>query len=122
MCTALQSMVLDERRLGEYLGPILKHTYTLPQVQVQKSLVYAGSNFRLRELVHDMIVSKRSVKVGAIGGSITHGAKASVIGVTRLVQSSRPVHEVRHFPEPASPCASGALPGNPQCFENEHVP
>jgi hypothetical protein len=53
-----------------------------PQIeQVQKSLVYLGPNARLRRVVHDLIVGKH-VRVGAIGGSITHGAKASKIGET----------------------------------------
>jgi hypothetical protein len=78
----LQNLVLDERRFGDMLGPVLRHEYTLPIPQVQKSLVYTGSNFRLRKLVHDMILGKRRIKVGAIGGSITNGAKASVIGET----------------------------------------
>lgn len=78
----LKSLVLDERRFGDMLGPIMRHDYTLPLPQVQKALVYTGSNFRLRKLVHDMILGKRAIKVGAVGGSITNGAKASVIGET----------------------------------------
>lgn len=78
----LQSLELDARRFGDILGHIMRHEYTLPIPQVQKSLVYTGANFRLRKLVHDMILGKRPFKVGAIGGSITNGAKASVIGET----------------------------------------
>jgi len=46
---------------------------------------------RLRRVVHDLIKGGKSIKVGAIGGSITNGAKASVIGETgaSLVPASR---------------------------------
>jgi hypothetical protein len=42
-------------------------------------------------VVHDLIKGGKSIKVGAIGGSITNGAKASVIGETgaSLVPASR---------------------------------
>jgi hypothetical protein len=57
------------------------HKHACPPPQVQRSLVYLGANQRLRRVVHDMLVGK-SVRVGAIGGSITHGAKATKIGET----------------------------------------
>jgi hypothetical protein len=135
----LASVTVGDRRMGDLLGPILRHKYELPPAQVrmlgggrgrggggraaaaapgargparapaerprrrlrrlppahaappprrypsikqvQKSLVYLGTNQRLRRVVHDLMVGK-DIRVGAIGGSITHGAKASKIGET----------------------------------------
>ncbi len=53
--------------------------YELPPVQIAKSLVYLGPNYRLRRVVHDLMRGGKTIRVGAIGGSITHGAKASRI-------------------------------------------
>lgn len=44
--------------------------------------MYLGPNQRLRRVVHDLMVGGKTIRVGAIGGSITHGAKASKIGET----------------------------------------
>lgn len=81
-------------RLGAPSHPLLRPSRPQnPSVllaQVQKSLVYLGPNARLRRVVHDLIVG-RDVRLGAIGGSITHGAKASKIGETdwfRCVEAS----------------------------------
>jgi hypothetical protein len=43
-----QSLQLDGKALGDFLRHTMQHQYTLPMEQVQKSLVYLGSNFRLR--------------------------------------------------------------------------
>lgn len=46
----LQSLQLDGKALGEFLRHTMQHQYTLPMEQAQKSLVYLGSNFRLRKV------------------------------------------------------------------------
>lgn len=113
----LQAITLERRRFTEILGPILQHQYTLPMTQVQKSLVYTGSNYRLRRVVHDMILGKRPIKVGAIGGSITNGAKASIIGETdwfslvgRYLKTA--------FPKAIITTRNGALPATPSALMN----
>lgn len=45
-----QSLQLDGKSLGDFLRHTMQHQYTLPMEQVQKSLVYLGSNFRLRKV------------------------------------------------------------------------
>ncbi|KAF6266240.1 hypothetical protein COO60DRAFT_1632898 [Scenedesmus sp. NREL 46B-D3] len=99
------------------LGPIMRHDYTLPLPQVQKALVYTGSNFRLRKLVHDMILGKRAIKVGAVGGSITNGAKASVIGETDWF-SLVGKYMQRAFPRASISLRNGALPATPSALMN----
>lgn len=113
----LQSLVLDERRVGELLGPIMGHAYTLPMPQVQKSLVYTGTNFRLRRVVHDLIVGKRTIKVGAVGGSITHGAKASKVGETDWFSLVGKYLKAA-FPRAAISMRNGALPATPSALMN----
>lgn len=109
--------MLDNRRFTEILGPIMHHQYTLPMTQVQKSLVYTGSNYRLRRVVHDMIIGKRPIKVGAIGGSITHGAKASVIGETDWFSLVGKYLKTA-FPRTNITTRNGALPATPSALMN----
>lgn len=113
----LQSMKLDGRHLLDILGPIMDHQYTLPMTQVQKSLVYTGSNYRLRRVVHDMVMGKKPIKVGAIGGSITHGAKASVIGKTDWF-SLVGTYLQSAFPKANITTRNGALPATPSALMN----
>lgn len=113
----IQSMLLDDRKFGDFLGPVMQHAYVLPQAQVQKSLVYTGSNFRLRKLVHDLILGKRAIKVGAIGGSITHGAKASVMGKTDWF-SLVGTYMKAAFPRSQISFRNGALPATPSALMN----
>lgn len=112
----LQNLKLDNHPLGDFLGHIMQHKYVLPREQMQKSLVYTGSNFRLRKVVHDLILGKR-IKVGAIGGSITNGAKASKIGETdwfSLVGS----YLRTAFPKANITTRNGALPATPSALMN----
>eukprot|EP00879_Flechtneria_rotunda_P016086 GHRR01016827.1.p1 GENE.GHRR01016827.1~~GHRR01016827.1.p1 ORF type:complete len:534 (+),score=145.77 GHRR01016827.1:354-1955(+) len=113
----LQGLVLDNRRLGDFLGPIMRHEYTLPMSQIQKSLVYMGSNYRLRRVVHDLILGRRPIKVGAIGGSITHGAKASVIGETDWFSLVGKYLKAA-FPRATISTRNGALPATPSALMN----
>jgi lysophospholipase L1-like esterase len=113
----LAGLMVDERRVGDLLGPVLRYKYELPPAQVQRSLVYVGANERLRRVVHDLMVGGRTVKVGAIGGSITHGAKASVIGETdwfslvgRYLRGA--------FPRANVTTRNGALPATPSALMN----
>lgn len=63
------------------LAPLWHHTFNLPMSQLQRSLVYVGPNARLRRVLRGLAAGQ-ATKVGVIGGSISHGAKASVIGRT----------------------------------------
>jgi hypothetical protein len=63
------------------LRPLWNHTFHLPMAQLQRSLVYVGPNHRLRKVIWGL-QQGRTTKVGVIGGSISHGAKASKIGET----------------------------------------
>lgn len=82
-CSAQSPLPSTAARLCPAAAPALSAPRSTrpPRRQVQKSLVYLGANQRLRRVVHDLMVGK-PVRVGAIGGSITHGAKASKIGDT----------------------------------------
>lgn len=116
----LQSLRLDDHpvlSLGHLLGRVLQHQYTLPMEQVSKGLVYTGSNFRLRKVVRDLVVSKRPIKVGAIGGSITNGAKASVIGQTDWF-SLVGTYLKTAFPRANITTRNGALPATPSALMN----
>jgi len=62
--------------------------FKLPQLQLRKGLVYSGSGFRLRRVVHDML-SGRPVKIGVVGGSISWGHGASKYGLTDWVSLLR---------------------------------
>jgi hypothetical protein len=113
----LQSLKLDGHGLGDFLRHIMQHDYILPLEQLQKSLVYTGSNYRLRKVVHDLILANRPIKVGAIGGSITNGAKASKIGETdwfSLVGS----YMKTAFPKANVTTRNGALPATPSALMN----
>lgn len=84
------------------LRPLWNHTFHLPMAQLQRSLVYVGPNHRLRRVIRGL-QQGRTVKVGVIGGSISHGAKASKIGETdwfslvgQFLRSSYPQAKVRH--------------------------
>lgn len=84
---------------------------------MQKGLVYTGSNFRLRKVIHDLILGKRPLKIGAIGGSITNGAKASKIGETdwfSLVGS----YLTTAFQRANITTRNGALPATPSALMN----
>lgn len=113
----LQSLKLDNRSLGDFLRHIMDHKYSLPLEQVQKGLVYTGSNFRLRTVVHDLILGKRPIKVGAIGGSITNGAKASRIGKTDWFSLVGKYLQVA-FPRANVTTRNGALPATPSALMN----
>jgi hypothetical protein len=63
------------------LSPLWNYTFTLPQSQLQRSLVYIGPNHRLRRVLLGL-QQGQPTKVGVIGGSISHGASASKIGQT----------------------------------------
>jgi hypothetical protein len=63
------------------LAPLWNYTFTLPQSQLQRSLVYIGPNHRLRRVLLGLQQGQLT-KVGVIGGSISHGASASKIGQT----------------------------------------
>eukprot|EP00882_Tetradesmus_deserticola_P020334 GHRQ01021956.1.p2 GENE.GHRQ01021956.1~~GHRQ01021956.1.p2 ORF type:complete len:174 (-),score=58.25 GHRQ01021956.1:92-613(-) len=63
------------------LAPLWNYTFTLPQSQLQRSLVYIGPNHRLRRVLLGL-QQGQPAKVGVIGGSISHGASASKIGRT----------------------------------------
>ncbi|KAI8475674.1 MAG: hypothetical protein J3K34DRAFT_27974 [Monoraphidium minutum] len=109
-------IVVNGQRMGDLLGPVLKHTYELPPTQVQRSLVYLGPNARLRRVVHDLIVG-RPVRVGAVGGSITHGAKASKIGETDWFSLvGRYLKDA--FPRSNVTARNGALPATPSALMN----
>eukprot|EP00775_Hariotina_reticulata_P005681 gene5681-5919_t len=95
------------------LRPLWNHTYHLPMAQLQRSLVYVGPNHRLRRVIRGL-QQGRTVKVGVIGGSISHGAKASKIGETdwfslvgQFLRSSYPQAKVdlRNGCLPATPSA-----------------
>jgi hypothetical protein len=119
------------RSVGDLLGPVLTEwEYALPLPQVRKSLVYAGgANARLRRVVHDLLVgagatangdgttNKPTIKVGAIGGSITHGAKASRMGendwFSLVGQYMRAA-----FPNANVVVRNGALPATPSALMN----
>lgn len=122
------------RSVGDLLGPVLTEwDYSLPLPQVRKSLVYAGgANARLRRVVHDLLVgagasangengnsntNKPTIKVGAIGGSITHGAKASRMGendwFSLVGQYMRAA-----FPNANVVVRNGALPATPSALMN----
>lgn len=113
----LQSLQLDGHGLGNLLRHVMSHQYTLPMEQVQKGLVYTGSNFRLRKVVHDLVVSKRPIKVGAIGGSITNGAKASKIGETDWFALVGQYLKAA-FPKANITTRNGALPATPSALMN----
>lgn len=113
---SLSALQLNEQRMGDLLGPVLRYKYDLPPVQVQKSLVYLGPNHRLRRVVHDLMVGK-TIRVGAVGGSITHGAAASKIGETdwfslvgKYLQGA--------FPKSNVIMRNGALPATPSALMN----
>jgi hypothetical protein len=113
----LKSLKLNDHALGDFLRHVMQHQYTLPLEQAQKSLVYTGSNYRLRKVVHDLILGTRPIKVGAIGGSITHGAKASTIGETDWF--SRVAKYLRTaFPRASISTRNGALPATPSALMN----
>lgn len=113
----LQSLKLDGHGLGDFLRHIMQHDYVLPLEQLQKSLVYTGSNFRLRKVVHDLILAKRPIKVGAIGGSITNGAKASKIGETDWFSLVGKYMKAA-FPKANITTRNGALPATPSALMN----
>lgn len=113
----MQSLKLDNRSLRDFLRHIMDHKYSLPLEQVQKGLVYTGSNFRLRTVVHDLILGKRPIKVGAIGGSITNGAKASRIGETDWFSLVGKYLQVA-FPRANVTTRNGALPATPSALMN----
>lgn len=111
------SLVLEGRRVGEVLGPILVHDFTLPPSQLAKSLVYTGANYRLRRVVHDLVTARRPLRVGAIGGSITHGAKASERGRTDWF-SLVGAYLRSAFPRAEISTRNGALPATPSALMN----
>lgn len=116
------------RSVGDLLGPVLTEwEYALPLPQVRKSLVYAGgANARLRRVVHDLLVgagagsdatAKPTIKVGAIGGSITHGAKASRMGENDWF-SLVGTYMRAAFPNANVVVRNGALPATPSALMN----
>ena len=113
----LSGLELDDHSVSDLLGPVMHYKYDLPLPQVRKSLVYTGSNFRLRRVVHDMMMGGRTIKVGAIGGSITHGAKASVIGETDWF-SLVGTYLKEAFPRANITTRNGALPATPSALMN----
>jgi len=121
--------------------------YALPLPQVRRSLVYAGgANARLRRVVHDLLVggggggsgnggsggsggggggsggggeadTRPTIKISAIGGSITHGAKASRMGENdwfALVGA----YARAAFPRARVLTRNGALPATPSALMN----
>ena len=46
---------------------LLQYHHSLPAVQLRKGLVYQGSNFRLRRVMHGLMQRKQPIKVGIIG-------------------------------------------------------
>jgi UDP-glucose:glycoprotein glucosyltransferase len=113
----LSGMVIDEHRVSDLLGPILRHKYELPLVQVRRSLVYGSHSVRMRRVVHDMWLGKRPIKVGAIGGSITHGAVASKRGETDWVSLVGKYLRTA-FPRTNITMRNGALPATPSALMN----
>jgi hypothetical protein len=131
--SALSTGGPQPRVVGDLLGPVLTEwEYSLPLPQVRKSLVYTGgANARLRRVVHDLLVGggggngdsssssrpRPTIKVGAIGGSITHGAKASRMGendwfslVGKYMRDA--------FPNADVVTRNGALPATPSALMN----
>lgn len=83
------------------LQPLWNYTFTLPLPQLQRSMVYVGPNHRLRRVLLGL-QQGQTTRVGVIGGSISHGAKASKIGQTdwfslvgKFLQSSYPKAKVK---------------------------
>jgi hypothetical protein len=111
------SLVLEGRRVSDVLGPVLKHNFTLPPAQLAKALVYTGANFRLRRTVHDLVTARRPVRVGAVGGSITHGAKSSQPGKTDWF-SLVGAYLRTAFPHAEISMRNGALPATPSALMN----
>lgn len=78
----LSFVSVHNHKLSTLLGTILAHQFTIPEAQLHRSLVYTGSNHRLRRVVHDLMTGRRVVRIGAVGGSVCWGWKASAVGVT----------------------------------------
>jgi hypothetical protein len=128
------------RSVGDLLGPVLTEwEYALPLPQVRKSLVYSGgANARLRRVVHDLLVgngngnggngnggnsgggdadNRPTIKISAIGGSITHGAKASRMGENDWF-SLVGKYARAAFPNARVVTRNGALPATPSALMN----
>jgi len=67
-------------------------------------------------VVHDLLLGKR-IRVGAIGGSITHGAKASKIGETDWFSLVGKYLRTA-FPRANITTRNGALPATPSALMN----
>lgn len=71
-------------------------------------------SFFVTKVVHDLILAKKPIKVGAIGGSITNGAKASKIGETDWFSLVGKYMRTA-FPKANITTRNGALPATPRC-------
>ncbi|KAG2495310.1 hypothetical protein HYH03_006582 [Edaphochlamys debaryana] len=55
------------------LAPFLGYRFSLPMPQLKAGLAYAGPRTRLRRFVRELLLGRKPVKIGVVGGSITHG-------------------------------------------------
>eukprot|EP00882_Tetradesmus_deserticola_P024565 GHRQ01026858.1.p1 GENE.GHRQ01026858.1~~GHRQ01026858.1.p1 ORF type:complete len:286 (+),score=111.91 GHRQ01026858.1:135-992(+) len=96
------------------LAPLWNYTFTLPQSQLQRSLVYIGPNHRLRRVLLGL-QQGQPAKVGVIGGSISHGASASKIGQTDWFSL---VGEflMNSYPQAKVVLRNGCLPATPSAL------
>ncbi|WIA28011.1 hypothetical protein OEZ86_010599 [Tetradesmus obliquus] len=96
------------------LAPLWNYTFSLPQPQLQRSLVYIGPNHRLRRVLLGL-QQGQPTKVGVIGGSISHGASASKIGQTDWF-SLVGKFMVNSYPQAKVTLRNGCLPATPSAL------
>ncbi|KAG1667238.1 hypothetical protein FOA52_009803 [Chlamydomonas sp. UWO 241] len=112
---SLNSIVVHNQRMSNLMGPILNYSFSIPEVQLRKGMVYTGSNARLRRVVRDLITGKRQVRIGVVGGSVTWGTGPSVRGVTDWFSIfSR--YMVTAFPKANVTLRNGCVPGTPTSY------
>ena len=94
---------------------LTNHPHTLPVPHLRRGLVYQGANYRLRRIVNDLLSSKRVVKVGIIGGSISWGEGASDRGLNDWSSVLRDwLHTT--FGKERVQLRNGCIPGSPSHF------
>ncbi|PNW79166.1 hypothetical protein CHLRE_09g402923v5 [Chlamydomonas reinhardtii] len=88
------------------------YEYTLPLTQLRRGVVYTGSANRLRRVLHKAATDGASIKVAAIGGSISWGHGASQRGETDWFSVfSRWLIDA--FPRASVVARNGCTPGVP---------
>lgn len=65
---AMASIQVNNAAVGSLLAPLLAYKFLLPSIHLRAGLAYIGSRSRLRRFVRDLLVGRKHLKIGAVGG------------------------------------------------------